>query len=168
MPSISITTDYIYGPPTASASTSAVWRFVEVHVSYVNFGPLTTTFTPPSACATGQVYSGLRFGNATTAFKCPDPLAYKSCLPSPESASQYSSHWGSESRDHTFTYHSPGWACPSGWTTATEFAVPSYDSYGGHSGSISPAGISSVVPWWDLPSIGGAHRLCCPRSVPGQ
>lgn len=163
MASISVSTDWLYKSPTASASTSAVWSYVEVRVSYVNFGPLTTTFTPPAPCATDPVYSALHKGHATTAFRCPDPLAYKRCLPSSESASQYSSKWGPGSHDHTFTYHSPGLACPSGWTTATEFLVPSYDSYGGHSGSINPAGISSVVPWIDLPSVGGAHRLCCPR-----
>ncbi|KAF5675529.1 hypothetical protein FHETE_2526 [Fusarium heterosporum] len=103
-----------------------------------NLGPLTTTFTAPSSCATGtdhviyaNVSSNAVFYGAPTC----DFASFADCIPSGKS-------WDSVYRQTTtfvqgqFLYYSPGIACPSGWKTAGALAR-------GESGSVSASGVLS-------------------------
>ncbi|KAM0340134.1 hypothetical protein ACHAPU_010626 [Fusarium lateritium] len=103
-----------------------------------NLGPLTTTFTAPSSCATGTdhvIYANVTanavfYGAPTCGF-----ASFADCIPSGKS-------WDSVYRQTTafvqgqFLYHSPGIACPSGWKTAGALAR-------GESGTVSASGVLS-------------------------
>ncbi|VUC28781.1 unnamed protein product [Clonostachys rosea] len=89
-----------------------------------NIGPLTTTFTAPSSCATKSDnlawYS--QYDTTTTGLRdryiggsCED-AALGACRPSGEAIDKIIS--ASPTPSSLMLYHSPGIACPSGWTTA--------------------------------------------------
>ncbi|KAJ4013507.1 hypothetical protein NW752_007809 [Fusarium irregulare] len=91
-------------------------------LTITNFGPLTTTYTPPPSCTAGTTDHLLyAISNATTILHgsptCDhDPVG--DCVPEGSSydvlASKISHAW-----DLGFlNYHSPGVHCPKGWTTA--------------------------------------------------
>ncbi|KAJ4023003.1 hypothetical protein NW752_003460 [Fusarium irregulare] len=89
-------------------------------VSALNLGPLTTTFTAPSSCATQSDHQ--IFANATSPhfpYQVAESCTMKpfgDCYPSGEK-------WESEKKQTTkfvqgaYQYFSPGIACPKGWET---------------------------------------------------
>ncbi|KAF0316026.1 hypothetical protein GQ607_016716 [Colletotrichum asianum] len=95
-------------------------------VALVNIGPLTTTWTAPSACATithppylAQSYAvaaGIPFWAEDCASLTDDP--FNECVPS---ATKMNEEWASRKDnpmiDDVVYYHSPGNICPSNWTT---------------------------------------------------
>ena len=91
-------------------------------LTITNFGPLTTTYTPPPSCTAGTTDHLLyAISNATTILHgsptCDhDPVG--DCVPEGSSydvlASKISHAWDLG----FFNYHSPGVHCPKGWTTA--------------------------------------------------
>lgn len=109
--------------------------------SALNLGPLTTTFTAPSSCATKadhQIYA-----NATspylpfvTASSCTGK-GYGDCYPSGEK-------WDTEARQTTkfvqgaYPYFSPGVACPKGWETVGML------QHGSSSGQFGVSGVLTV------------------------
>ncbi|KAH6680072.1 hypothetical protein F5X68DRAFT_263732 [Plectosphaerella plurivora] len=82
----------------------------------VNLGPLTTTFTAPSSCVTA---SASRFGIGLA-----DAPFYGSQLSEECGLGRYM-YTGSDTAclPYPLPYHSPGNACPSGWTTAATMTV---------------------------------------------
>ncbi|KAL4894141.1 hypothetical protein BDV59DRAFT_200998 [Aspergillus ambiguus] len=84
---------------------------------FTNWGPLTTTFTPPPSCTTSpeQVYLA---ESGTPEFV----KLYVDCKPSPLSCIPYGSKVPEVDKGPLsvggFGYESPGLYCPSGWTTA--------------------------------------------------
>lgn len=92
-----------------------------------NLGPLTTTFTAPSPCATARA-SDIKLGREVTWsypgwpewYRDCDPRTLGECLPSGSviDEDQSSRRSALDNPGQQVYYHSPGTACPSGWTTA--------------------------------------------------
>ncbi|KAF5711555.1 hypothetical protein FMUND_8950 [Fusarium mundagurra] len=85
-----------------------------------NLGPLTTTFTAPSACATGTDHHVIVNGSAPSEVWGQPTCGLKdrgSCMPSGKSYDSLRSVTTPLNRAW-YHYYSPGIACPSGWTTA--------------------------------------------------
>ncbi|KAF4842401.1 hypothetical protein CGCSCA4_v008648 [Colletotrichum siamense] len=107
-------------------------------VALVNIGPLTTTWTAPSACATithppylAQSYAaaaGIPFWAEDCASLTDDP--FNECVPS---ATKMNEEWASRKDnpmiDDVVYYHSPGNICPSNWTTVGVAARGNGTSY---------------------------------------
>ncbi|RFN54732.1 hypothetical protein FIE12Z_966 [Fusarium flagelliforme] len=119
-----------------------------------NLGPLTTTFTAPSSCATGTDH--IVFVNAS------DPVhiggiptcgttKFGDCLPS-GSARDDVFHQTTEWVQGQYVYYSPGIACPSGWRTVGALK---------HDGDESSASGALASPTWG--DIGGALRPLPPQ-----
>lgn len=159
MAAINVTTDYV----DSSVADFFFWSYTQVpcRTTFVNFGPLTTTYTPPPACQTTPVYSTLALGD-TTLFQCPWQTAYKSCMPSPSLAFLYQ-NWEAGQCDDVFTFHSPGTVCPSGWSFATTFEMAESKTDGSTLSGLYPTPANVVVPSAQIPQWSGTHRLCCPR-----
>lgn len=117
--------------------------------SALNLGPLTTTFTAPSSCATQTDHQ--LFANATSphfpylpAESC-TMKPYGDCYPSGE-------EWDSEAKQTTkfvqgiYQYFSPGIACPKGWETVGLLK---------HGSSTGQFGISGVLTVSADPAIYG-------------
>jgi hypothetical protein len=110
-----------------------------------NLGPLTTTYTAPSSCATGT--DRLAFVNASDpvrAFGIPtcEVAKYGDCLPS-------GSSWESIAAQTTefvqglYAYYSPGLICPSGWRTVGSLA------HGDDDDKNATASGALATPNWD-------------------
>ncbi|EKJ76061.1 hypothetical protein FPSE_03833 [Fusarium pseudograminearum CS3096] len=110
-----------------------------------NMGPLTTTFTAPSSCATGTDHHV--FVNASEPvriFGVPTcgPMTFGDCIPS-------ASLWESIHEQTTefvqgqYAYFSPGLACPSGWSTVGTLA------HGGDGDDKASASGAPESPDWD-------------------
>ncbi|CAG9985020.1 unnamed protein product [Clonostachys byssicola] len=92
-----------------------------------NLGPLTTTFTAPSACATksdnlvwysrydATLTAGIGRDRYLGKESCGNGSTRDDCIPSGEAIHKMVSASPSASN---IWYHSPGISCPSGWTTA--------------------------------------------------
>ncbi|KAM0194388.1 hypothetical protein ACHAPI_007149 [Fusarium lateritium] len=106
-----------------------------------NLGPLTTTFTAPSSCATGTdhiVYASLTADPILFGAPTCEVVPFADCIPNGE-------EWDSVNGQTTtfvqgqFVYYSPGLACPSGWET-----VWSLDRGDSTSGSVTVSSLSSA------------------------
>lgn len=79
-----------------------------------NFGPLTTTFTPPSSCS-------------STAFwrDDGDPHIFDTCDSGVALVNSdcYPDGWDNEAETRSLGYFSPGNVCPHAWTTACEVDI---------------------------------------------
>lgn len=92
-----------------------------------NLGPLTTTYTAPTECATAT--ENIHFVNAKTPFvpaawgypSCV-PGDYGKCIPSGDAYDKLAKEHASTLQQDFLPYYSPGLVCPKGWTTAGEYA----------------------------------------------
>ncbi|KAF5235277.1 hypothetical protein FAUST_7171 [Fusarium austroamericanum] len=138
-----------------------------------NLGPLTTTYTAPSSCATSikhpvfvnaaSPYSALAFPSCTW-------MPYGECLPNHkewESGDQQTSSFFQQ----TSVYFSPGIACPAGWETVGLLAhlesgkfsasgvlttpAPTYDGF--------PQGVYPTDFWKNMLDESETVAYCCPR-----
>ncbi|KAK2729463.1 hypothetical protein CKAH01_10146 [Colletotrichum kahawae] len=96
-------------------------------IALVNIGPLTTTWTAPSACATitnppylaqsYQAAAGIPYWTEDCAALLTDD-PFNECVPS---GTKMNEDWASRKDnpmiDNVVYYHSPGTICPSNWTT---------------------------------------------------
>lgn len=101
----------------------------------LNLGPLTTTFTAPSSCATatasrfGLGYAEVPFYGSMRSEQCGmDRYMYTgsdtACYPSASAHNaNYMSAYAARPFRYPIQYHSPGNACPAGWTTAATMTV---------------------------------------------
>ena len=144
-------------------------------VTAYNLGPLTTTFSAPSACATGNdhhvIVNGSKpdevWGHPTCGFK-----DRGSCLPSGKSYDSLASVTTPLNRAWNF-YYSPGIACPSGWTTAGTMIKEgeSSVSVSGVFSSRLQASITGAIElepadWWaEIMNVSETIAYCCPRCV---
>jgi hypothetical protein len=93
-------------------------------LNLINLGPLTTTYTPPAACATETARVAIARTNSVHNIAwfedCEQPQfgTFGSCLP--YGAERDADALASEQARHSSAvyYHSPGIACPESWTTA--------------------------------------------------
>lgn len=158
MASINVTTNYI----ESSSPVYFFWSYTQIacRTTLANLGPL-PNYTVPSTCQHTPLYSDLRIAGAspTTLFECPETLAYRSCMPTPYVGSMWTTEVEQQC-DKTFTFHSPAWACPTGWTVGAEFTLKS-----DHNGREVTTTWSSapVIPASMYPIVKGTHLLCCPR-----
>ncbi|KAM5381698.1 hypothetical protein ACJZ2D_002918 [Fusarium nematophilum] len=95
-----------------------------------NFGPLTTTYTAPSSCATDT--SHLNYANASQIameFGRPtcDVKPIGECLPSGSAYDAMISEFWESPHQGFFPYYSPGLVCPSGWSTVGVWARTASD-----------------------------------------
>ncbi|KAF5692243.1 hypothetical protein FDENT_3015 [Fusarium denticulatum] len=138
-----------------------------------NLGPLTTTFTAPSACAAATDHHVIVNGSAPTEFWGQPTCGIKdrgSCMPNGKSYDSLRSVTTPLNRVW-YHYYSPGIACPSGWTTAGNI-VKDGDS------SLSASGVFSrpvrtatfeaqpLEPsdfWGQIMNVSETIALCCPR-----
>ena len=140
---------------TITKSSSYVPDRTEV---WYNFGPLTTSFTPPAHCMTDPAKEGLvKFlitsGTAiTTSFDCGQAnlyyIQYPECYPSSNGMSliQTATAGGG--------FWSPGVVCPSGWSTAYSWSYPARYS----------ASLGAVENLWiGNPNLPVTLAKCCPR-----
>ncbi|KAF5563163.1 hypothetical protein FNAPI_2791 [Fusarium napiforme] len=145
-------------------------------VTAQNLGPLTTTFTAPSACATGTDHHVIVNGSAPNEFWGQPTCGIKdrgSCMPNGKSYDSLRSVTTPLDRVW-YHYYSPGIACPSGWTTAGNL-VKDGDS------SLSASGVFSrplrtatfeaqpLEPsdfWGQIMNVSETIALCCPSPAP--
>lgn len=142
-------------------------------VTFTNYGPLTTTFTPAPNCTGSDRY---RIGRETNGSVSPvwmlqcSSTDYSGCIPPTSTATVW------QNPGAIAGYHSPGVYCPSGWATV---GVASADKGGsiGYSGSAIPTtSLYSKLPNpydYDYKGYLLAKALepqetmvvCCPRYV---
>ncbi|KAJ4110269.1 hypothetical protein NW768_012029 [Fusarium equiseti] len=109
-----------------------------------NLGPLTTTFTAPSSCATSINDNQVVFVNATSPYSIQGNArcglaTFSDCFPSGDELDSFISQTSSTFFQTTSVYFSPGVACPAGWKTAGALAH-------GESGKMSASGVLSQEP----------------------
>ncbi|KAF5571391.1 hypothetical protein FPHYL_508 [Fusarium phyllophilum] len=137
-----------------------------------NLGPLTTTFSAPSACATGTDHHVIVNGSAPSEVWGQPTCGWEdrgSCIPNGKSYDSLRSMTTPLDRVW-YHYYSPGIACPSGWTTAGNI-VKDEDS------SLSASGVFSrpvrsdtfeaqpLEPsdfWGQIMNVSETIALCCP------
>lgn len=118
-----------------------------------NFGPLTTTFTAPSSCAT-QAHPNLQWyyhprnntaGAAGISGGQCFGVRYDDCLPS---GTAFDDAFNTIYPDGYMQYFSPGLHCPSGWTTAGTVPGSGAKPTGGlHAVPSGASGIFTEDPW---------------------
>ncbi|RGP71364.1 hypothetical protein FLONG3_7148 [Fusarium longipes] len=140
-----------------------------------NLGPLTTTYTAPSSCATGTEHrvfvnasDPVRFFAAPTCGR----QTFGDCLPS-------GSSWDSIKQQTTeFVqgvnfYFSPGIACPSGWRTVGTLAHDDDDKVSAFGALATPkwddleGAVNLLHPtefWYGLLEPSETLALCCPSN----
>lgn len=129
--------------------------YLTCRTSLVNLGAI-SDWVPPTQCASQPPYSGVMIGSPMY-FQCPEPLAYKSCMPQSSLASQWSAQTTADC-ERTYTYYSPALNCPTGWEMMVEVTSTGSD------GVVSrPPESTWVDPWYNYPGIKGTHKMCCPR-----
>ncbi|CAG7565167.1 unnamed protein product [Fusarium equiseti] len=149
-------------------------------LTITNFGPLTTTYTPPPSCTAGTTDHLLyAYSNATTILHgsptCDrDPIG--DCVPGGSSHDALTSKIIGAWNLGFLNYHSPGVHCPKGWTTAavlengdgaasevktgvfteveTQFDAPSYTDY--------PSVLGPNEIWPRLLEPSETLVYCCP------
>jgi hypothetical protein len=91
-------------------------------MTITNFGPLTTTYTPPPSCTTVTTdHIHYAVENVTGPFHGSPSCKRDSvgdCIPKGSSYDPLESKRASPWELGFFNYHSPGIYCPKGWTTA--------------------------------------------------
>ena len=155
LPSV-LTTTAIFTFPSyyshAPYTTAVIWS---------NFGPLTTTFTPPASCSgnpSGVVWASS--DGVPTGSQCDHsvgPATYFSCLPSASALLSIESQAiqrvsSGLTAAAVFRYHSPGLYCPSGYSVAQAI-------------TIRPSDVVTTRLGADVIRATGTHILCCPRYV---
>ena len=143
--------------------------------TFTNWGPLTTTFTAPTNCATetGNYMIGL---NTTApvweyAIQC-STSGYSDCVPSGTVSHSATSNDNPKTIDSR-AYLSPGLYCPSGWATKG-IAVRDADKSLSSSGVLSSSTTVSMptfLPQWqnpatllmDLLNPSETLVMCCPE-----
>jgi hypothetical protein len=137
--------------------------------TFSNYGPLTTTFTPPPSCtATDR----LQLGQVTSDFphyfysvKCSSQTAWD-CVPTGTASS--STTYDDEKYIGSEGYYSPGLHCPSGWST---IGLATADAHGSVSTSGFLVSTDLGEPYYPQPGTIMASILkpsetmafCCPR-----
>ena len=146
-----------------------------------NLGPLTTTFSAPASCASNTA-SLVVVDNSfdppmMLRSECGTVSIGEDCIPSADALNDHYSTVLEDDQGHGMVpYHSPGYVCPSGWTTA---GAASYESNtlsatGVFSGNLSPHEDESRIIAAGMPIIevflsvlGDDETVvwCCPRYV---
>ncbi|KAF4445618.1 hypothetical protein F53441_10682 [Fusarium austroafricanum] len=140
----------------------------------VNYGPLTTTYTPPASCTTvttDHIYYAKANATAVDAVigvpTCEPDLIGK-CLPSGDAYDKGLSRWAKQGGQNNLGYFSPGVVCPKGWTTVGTLA------HGDTTGSANKSGIftqdlgplyHNLSPerlWLGILEPSETLALCCP------
>jgi hypothetical protein len=143
-------------------------------IDFVDLGPLTTTFSAPAACATGDDHLGLaRPSNPgfPVLFKDCELPTWGDCIPSgAEIDKDYAEREGDFERNLAVYYHS-GSVCPDSWTTA---GVAAKDGNGKLSteGVFAPSDVTTAPKFNPTPNIfmealgpNETAIVCCPRYV---
>ncbi|KAF4469141.1 hypothetical protein FALBO_3964 [Fusarium albosuccineum] len=141
-----------------------------------NLGPLTTTYTAPTPCATAT--NNIYFGPSPfPSIEWVRPTCvrgnYSDCIPSGDALDKLSREYINTVDQRYIPYFSPGLACPDGWTT-----VGTLNNAQGTKGS---SGIFTEVPyiipendhmirwmmlsqfWRELLHDSETPAYCCPR-----
>ncbi|KAJ4187501.1 hypothetical protein NW755_006993 [Fusarium falciforme] len=92
-----------------------------------NLGPLTTTYTAPTECATATdniqfVQADLPWIPGAWGYPSCIPGDYGKCIPSGDAYDKLAKEHAYTWQQGFFPYYSPGLVCPKGWTTAGEYA----------------------------------------------
>ncbi|KAI8717318.1 hypothetical protein NCS52_00807100 [Fusarium sp. LHS14.1] len=117
-----------------------------------NFGPLTTTFTAPSSCAT-ETTDRVFFANATNLAmqwgfpKCKGGYV-GDCFPSGSAYDDYVTTYWERPIQQWYPYFSPGLVCPQGWSTVGTFALA------GNTSSANADGVFTKDPHDGFPRRG--------------
>ncbi|RSL56258.1 hypothetical protein CEP53_006837 [Fusarium sp. AF-6] len=146
-----------------------------------NFGPLTTTFTAPSSCATettDRIYYAnssnlaIQFGNP----KCQGGYV-GDCFPSGSAYDDYVTSYWERPIHAKYPYFSPGLVCPHGWTTVGTFALAgntssidatgvfTKDPFEGFSGTRARVGPNKI--WSNALKPSETLAYCCPSGYTG-
>ncbi|KAF5250919.1 hypothetical protein FANTH_3973 [Fusarium anthophilum] len=137
-----------------------------------NLGPLTTTFSAPSACATGTDHHAIVNGSApyeVWGFPTCGLKDQGSCIPSGKSYDSLRSVTTPLNRAW-YHYYSPGIACPSGWTTAgsmvkdgeSSLSVSGVFSRPIRSATFEAQPLEASVFWGQIMNVSETIALCCP------
>lgn len=131
-----------------------------------NFGPITTTFTPPPSC-TGTAIGGrqdllwYQDDKLLGPVNCNIVQPVAECFPAPTDKDAMAKI-SSVTTEMWLTYHSPGVVCPSGWGTSATFTYTSIDT--------SKTLTAYPDDEWVYKSLfpieaGETLALCCPQYV---
>lgn len=147
--------------------------------SFANYGPVTTTYTPPSSCSATDNY---RLGYVTQGVPLYDfsrvactSTADWDCVPSGTASASVTALVNDAGQQFVGTggYYSPGLYCPSGWATVGTMARDGSSSLSG-SGVLEsvtvtvtamerPALNDPATLLQDLLKPSETVALCCPR-----
>ncbi|KAJ4011771.1 hypothetical protein NW752_004172 [Fusarium irregulare] len=147
-----------------------------------NLGPLTTTFTAPSSCATSINDNHVLFVNVTSPYyqegrpRC-GSATYADCFPSGDELDAFISQTPPTLFRTTSLYFSPGLACPAGWKTVGALAHA-------ESGKMSASGALAQEPpdadleypraawvtdvWRNMLHESETLAYCCPSDYVGH
>ncbi|KAF5556351.1 hypothetical protein FMEXI_1194 [Fusarium mexicanum] len=160
--------------PTATTITSA---------TITNFGPLTTTYTAPTSCATETDHLYFAYNSDNPEYLWAYPTCtmqvYGKCIPSGDQYDHLITATYAKTFDYGFYhYYSPGLYCPSNWTTAGQY-VKGTGSTAQISGELTKTE-STMVPerwepgrpfptdpanvWKQVLEPSETLAVCCPRN----
>ncbi|KAF4953087.1 hypothetical protein FGADI_6237 [Fusarium gaditjirri] len=137
-----------------------------------NLGPLTTTFSAPSACATGTDHHAIVNASAPERLWGFPTCGFKdrgSCMPSGKSYDSLRCVTTPLNRVWNH-YYSPGIACPSGWTTAgamvkegeSSLSVSGIFSSRVQASTTGPVQLEPIDFWAKIMDVSETIAYCCP------
>ncbi len=146
-----------------AAETGTTTKLPRFTYPRTNLGALTTTFTPPESCfviqylGTGH-YDITSIGSTMTfiyGYPCHGMYPADDCFPN-----GYASAWGTlQPETKTFPILSPGLYCPSGFTSACEYAYSDLEAPASGFLDEFQATVSAILETTEK-AVG-----CCPRCV---
>ncbi|KAJ5669391.1 hypothetical protein N7462_010461 [Penicillium macrosclerotiorum] len=159
--------------PSATASVyHGAWTFA-------NYGPVTTTYTPPASCsATDRIWLGYvsdGFPHLQDSVQCSTYLDYDDnwdCVPTATATPTWS--YQDDKWQGIGAYYSPGLYCPSGWETIG-LAARDGNKPATSSGYVTSVASLEPIPYYEEPAtlLAGilepseTMALCCPSGMTG-
>lgn len=147
-------------------------------MTFANYGPVTTTYTPPPTCTATDKYrlGAITYGHPVYDFAqvaCPSTADWD-CVPSGTASASITAPVNADGQRYVAAggYYSPGLYCPSGWATVglmARDASSSLSSSGvlsaSHTNSAMemPAAVDPATYLAGLLKPSETVALCCPR-----
>lgn len=158
----------------------SVSGLADAWITFANYGPVTTTYTPPTSCSATDKY---RLGTVTQGVAlydfgqvaCPSTSDWD-CVPSGTASASITALVNGDGQRYVASggYYSPGLYCPSGWATVgvmARDASSSLSSSGVLSQSDTGTAMGDPTAFDPATHLAGVLRpsetvaLCCPRWV---
>ncbi|KAM5344434.1 hypothetical protein ACJ41O_012970 [Fusarium nematophilum] len=150
-----------------------------------NFGPLTTTYTAPTSCATATdhlYFAGKDDPGGIWAYPMCTIQTFGDCIPSGDAFDELMTSYDGFLEFGFYHYYSPGLYCPSGWTTAATLVNPGGNTAAEVSGYLTqdyslrlgewePGRAQPTDPtavWEQILEPSETLAICCPSGYKGD